>query len=58
MYHSMNSLTWFWMTFMIIFWILVLGAVVYLAVRLAHQHEKRPKSDRPASHEGTTDIPL
>jgi hypothetical protein len=33
---------WFWMIPMMLFWVLVLGAVVYAAVRLAnrdsHQH--------------------
>jgi hypothetical protein len=33
---------WFWMVPMMLFWVLVLGAVVYAAVRIAnrdsHQH--------------------
>ena len=37
MYHSMNDWGWFWMTFAAIFWIVVLGAVVYVAVRLAQR---------------------
>jgi hypothetical protein len=35
MYHWMDASGWFWMSFMMIFWIVLLGAVVYVAVRLA-----------------------
>ena len=28
---------WFWMTFVMGFWLVVLGAVVYVAVRLAQR---------------------
>ena len=45
MYHWMNGGGWFWMTSMTVFWIVLLGAVVYGAVRLA----KRPPTD-PKSH--------
>jgi hypothetical protein len=38
----MNGWDWIWMTFMMVFWIAVLGGVVYLAVRLA----QRPTHDR------------
>ena len=41
MYHWMNGPGWFWMTVMTVFWIVLAGAVVYLAVRLA----KRPPAD-------------
>jgi hypothetical protein len=37
-----NGWAWFWMVPMMLFWVLVLGAVVYAAVRIAnrdsHQH--------------------
>jgi hypothetical protein len=46
MYHWMDASGWFWMSFMMIFWIVVLGAVVYAAVRLANRdhHGERPQS--------------
>jgi hypothetical protein len=34
MYHVMDGWGWFWMTFVSIFWLVVIGAVVYVAVRL------------------------
>jgi len=37
MYHSMDGWAWFWMTFVSVFWIVVLGAVVYIAVRLGQR---------------------
>jgi hypothetical protein len=37
MHGWMNGWDWFWMTFMMIFWIAGLGAVVYAAVRLAQR---------------------
>ncbi len=36
MYHWMNGWGWF-LTFMTVFWIAVLGVVVYVAVRLAQR---------------------
>jgi hypothetical protein len=38
----MNSWDWVWMSFMMAFWIVVLGAVVYAAVRLA---QRPPRKD-------------
>lgn len=46
MYHHMNDWNgwnWFWMVPMMILWILVLGGVVYAAVRLALQHSHHSK---------------
>jgi hypothetical protein len=40
--HWMTEWNWAWMTFMMVFWIVVLGAVIYVAVRLAH----RPPRER------------
>ena len=37
MYHWIGGWGWFWMTFMMVFWIAVLGAVIYVAVRLAQR---------------------
>ena len=34
---------WFWMVPTMLLWIVVLGGVVYAAVRLAIQHSERPK---------------
>ena len=42
MHNWMNSWNWFWMSFMMIGWIVVLGGIVYAAVRLA----QRPPSER------------
>jgi hypothetical protein len=38
MYRSMHSWSWLWMVFAGVVWIVVLGAIVYIAVRLAQQH--------------------
>ena len=35
-YHSMDW-AWFWMTFMGVFWIALIGIAVYLAVRLGRR---------------------
>ena len=40
MYHTMTGWSWLWMTFGAVIWIVLLGAVVYVAVRLA-QHDGR-----------------
>lgn len=42
MYHWMDGWDWFWMSFVMIFWILVLGLVVYVAVRLANRPPRGP----------------
>jgi len=31
---------WFWMAFMMAFWVVLIGAVVYVAVRLAQRAPK------------------
>lgn len=41
MYHSMDGWNWFWMPVVGVFWLVVIGAVVYIAVRLAQQHDRR-----------------
>jgi hypothetical protein len=43
MHDWMNGWDWVWMSFMVVFWVAVLGAVVYAAVRLAN----RPPTSRP-----------
>ena len=40
----MNNWDWFWMTFMVVFWVVVLGAVVFIAVRLAQRPPREGKS--------------
>ena len=42
MYHWMDGSGWFWMTFMTVFWVALIGAVVYVAVRLG----SRPRRNR------------
>ena len=36
---------WLWMTLMMGFWLVVLGAVIYIAVRLAHRPPAQPRAD-------------
>lgn len=48
MYHDMygswgSPLDWLWMTLMMLLWIVFVGAGVYAAVRLAHQHDRQQK---------------
>ena len=46
MYHSMHDNSgwdWFWMVPMMLLWVVVLGGVVYAAVRLALSHNQQPK---------------
>jgi hypothetical protein len=40
--HWIDGWDWVWMTFMMAFWVVLLGVVVYVAVRLA----TRPPADR------------
>ena len=40
MYHWMDDSGWFWMSLMMIFWVVVLGTVVYVAVRLANGNRR------------------
>ena len=40
-HHWVDGWDWFWMTLMMGFWVVVLGVVVYVAVKLA----TRPPSD-------------
>jgi hypothetical protein len=40
----MNDWGWFWMTFMVVFWVVLLGAVVFVAVRLAQRPPREGKS--------------
>jgi hypothetical protein len=43
MYGNWNSgWDWLWMTTMMVFWVVVLGGIVYAAVRLALQHQQKP----------------
>jgi hypothetical protein len=40
--HWMHGWEWVWMTFVMVFWVVVLGAIVYAAVRLAN---RPPRAD-------------
>jgi putative membrane protein len=43
MYGSWGSAwDWLWMTLMIVFWLAVVGGIVYVAVRLALDHQQKP----------------
>ena len=44
MHSWMSDWGWVWMSFMIAFWILIVGAVVYAAVRLG---QRAPDDTRP-----------
>jgi ABC-type phosphate/phosphonate transport system permease subunit len=35
---------WLWMTFMMAFWVVLLGAVVYIALRLAQRPPTKPRA--------------
>lgn len=37
-----SSWDWLWMTLMALVWLVVVGGVIYVAVRLAFQHEQKP----------------
>ena len=39
--HDMNGLDWLWGTLMMGFWIVLLGLVVYIAVKLAQGDRER-----------------
>ena len=36
---------WLWMTLMMGFWLVVLGAVIFFAVRLAQRPPTKPRAD-------------
>src|SRR5262245_39132242 len=42
--YGMDGFDWFWMSLMMVFWVVVLGAVVYVAVRLG----QRPPTGKPS----------
>jgi len=42
MHAWMDGWDWVWMTFMMGFWVILIGAVVYIAVRLAQQPPTKP----------------
>lgn len=46
MYHWMNGSSWFWMSFVMILWIVLLGTVVYVAVRLANNRHREHRRSR------------
>jgi hypothetical protein len=44
MHAWIDGWNWVWMTFMMGFWIVLISAVVYIAVRLAHRPPSKPTS--------------
>jgi hypothetical protein len=48
MYGWMSGWAWVWMTFMMLFWIVLLGAVVYIAVKLGIQPRDSSTSEHRA----------
>ena len=42
--HWMDGWDWAWMSFMMVFWVVLLGAVIYAAVRLAQRPPRERKS--------------
>ena len=44
MHGWVNEWGWFWMSFMMVFWVVVLGGFVYAAVRLAQRKPREGKS--------------
>lgn len=40
-YHHFDGAGWFWMLPMMLIWVVVLGAVIYIAVRLANDRSHR-----------------
>jgi hypothetical protein len=44
--NDVNGWDWFWMIPMMLLWIVVLGGVVYAAIRLAVDHSNRPPAPR------------
>lgn len=45
MHAWMDGWDWLWMTLMMGFWLAALGAVIYVAVRLAQRPPTRPRAD-------------
>jgi len=43
-YHWMDGWDWFWMSFVMVLWAVIVGAVVYVAVRLANRPPDGPKA--------------
>jgi heme/copper-type cytochrome/quinol oxidase subunit 2 len=41
--HWMDGTDWLWMSFMMVFWLIVFGAVIYAAVRLAQRPPREGK---------------
>jgi hypothetical protein len=45
MHTWIDGLDWLWMALMMGFWLVVLGAVIYIAVRLAQGPPTKPRVD-------------
>lgn len=44
MHTSIDGWDWLWMTLMMGFWLVVLGAVIFIAVRLAQRPPTNPRA--------------
>ena len=42
--HYADGLDWLWMSFMMVFWVALIGVAVYVAVRLAQRPPREGKS--------------
>jgi hypothetical protein len=42
MHTSIDGLDWLWMTLMMSFWVVVLAAIIFVAVRLAQRPPTKP----------------
>jgi hypothetical protein len=43
--HWMDGWDWLWMTLMMGFWLVLLGAVIFIAVRLARRPPSKPGAE-------------
>jgi hypothetical protein len=43
--HWMDGWDWLWMTLMMGFWLVFLGAVIFIAVRLAQRPPSKPRAE-------------
>jgi len=45
MHAWMDGGDWIWMSLMMAFWVVLIGAVVFIAVRLAQRPTTKPRAD-------------
>ena len=54
MHGWMNSGSWMWMSFMMVFWLVALGAIIYGAVRLGSRRPDDKAVEREAKFASTS----